>query len=83
MAVLGAMGRVKSHLGGFSVDTVQDRFEGRIGEAGLCTSFLVVLESFAHSFRAIVKGVAKGLVDRLKRVAASHENLFKMMVSQM
>lgn len=75
MAMLGMLGRARSHLGSFPVNTVQDRLEGGVRKAGLDTSLFVVLEPRAHSFRAVVEGIAEGFVDRLKALAASHKDL--------
>ena len=65
----------KSHLSSLAVDAVEDGLEGRIRKAGLGARLFVAFETAAHALRAVVEGVAEGLMDGLQTFATGHEDL--------
>jgi len=65
----------KSHLSSLAVDAVEDGLEGRIRKAGLGARLFVSFETAAHALRAVVEGVAEGLMDGLQTFATGHKDL--------
>lgn len=68
-------GRGDSHLCGFAIDPVHDSLEGRLAEAAVDASLLVIFEAGAHSFGPIVEGIPERFVDGLNTLTAGHEDL--------
>jgi hypothetical protein len=67
--------RKESNLRALFCDSVKDGFVCAVGIAALCTSLLVILVALSESLWSEIIGIAKGLVDALEGVPASHKNL--------
>jgi len=67
--------RKESNLRALFRNSVEDGFVCAVGIAALCASFLVILVTLSESLWSEIIGIAKGLVDALESIPASHKNL--------
>jgi hypothetical protein len=62
-------------LGSFTLDSIQHGLVGRLAEPALQTGLFIIGESGAEPLGTIVEGIAKGLMDTLYSITASHKDL--------